>query len=68
MRLLPLTMLVWLVGCEDALVTDPVPSEEAAVADTGACSGEWEACTLYEDGTSSCCNLRHTCFPEGCGY
>ncbi len=33
-----------------------------------ACDEEGEACELYDDGTSSCCMGRHTCFPEGCYY
>ncbi|MCB9742926.1 MAG: hypothetical protein H6741_05445 [Alphaproteobacteria bacterium] len=43
-------------GDDSALDTEPI------------CAEEGEACVAYDDGTSSCCNGRHTCFPEGCYY
>lgn len=62
-----------------AIAPDPVtPPPTAAATDTDTdledtavettCAQEGEACTGYRDGTSSCCNGRHTCYPQGCYY
>lgn len=80
MRSLPFFLLPLLLACtpqsvappaEDGPIEDSAPADTSApedTADTGECDGEGEACVDYEDGLSSCCNGRHTCFPKGCYY
>lgn len=53
---------------EDSSTDSPTDSPQDSPEDTATCAEEGEACEIFEDGTSSCCIGRHTCFPEGCYY
>jgi hypothetical protein len=72
MRITTLALFL-LVGCTpadepNADTADSSPRSVETDTAVGECRDEAESCIAYDDGTSNCCNSRHTCFPEGCFY
>ncbi len=81
---LPIALLALTLACTPSSEHDATPPESSTVEDTAVqdsdvqdsdpqdsdaeCAEEGEACEIYEDYLSSCCNGRHTCFDAGCYY
>lgn len=63
-------LLALVMGCTSA-AESPDSTFQAQDTETGSieeCRDQGESCNAWDDGTSDCCNGRHTCFPEGCFY
>ena len=75
---LPIALLALTLACspssepeapQESSTQEDSATQDSDVQDTEAeCAEEGEACEIYEDYLSSCCNGRHTCFEEGCYY
>lgn len=76
---LPIALLALTLACTPSSEPEENPAQSSTLEDSAAqdtdvqdteaeCAEEGEACEVYEDYLSSCCNGRHTCFDAGCYY
>lgn len=53
---------------EDTQTSDTQTGDTQTGDTQQECAGEGEACEIYDEYESNCCNGRHTCFEVGCYY